>query len=320
NSLGMSLRLIPAGEFDMGTPPEDLAELPADSGWFFARWVADRRQAETPQHRVRITRPFYMSAHEVTVGQFRQFVEASAYRTRAESDPAGGFGYTEGEWRRSPEFRWSNPGFPQGDDHPVCNVAWDDAVAFCRWLSEKEQATYRLPTEAEWEYACRAGTTTRFASGDDPAGLESVASVADRSLARAHQNVDWAVAWDDGFAYTSPVGQFQPNAFELCDMHGNAWEWCADVYDPAFYVRSAAADPLNQTSQPGDSEHVFRGGGFDNWAGFVRSADRYSSHSDSLRTEWAGFRVVREIAAALEPGDGVTPPREETNSNAEQSP
>jgi serine/threonine-protein kinase len=292
NSLDMTLRLVPAGEFEMGTPRDALDEPLADPAWFFSDWVAERRQAETPQHRVRITRPFYIGAHEVTVGQFRQFVESAGYRTRAETDPQGGFGFVDGEWIRSRAFHWQDPGFPQDDDEPVCNVAWEDAVAFCEWLSEKEQSTYRLPTEAEWEYACRAGTTTLYHSGDDPATLQDVANIADRSLSRAAPGITWAITWDDAFPFTAPAGSFQPNALGLYDMHGNAWEWCADVYDREFYRTSPADDPLNRER---DGDHVFRGGGFDNWAGFARSADRYSSHSPTLRTEWAGFRVVRAV-------------------------
>ena len=112
---------------------------------------------------MRITRPFYLGVYEVTVGQFRQFVEATDYRTEAERDGEGGWGWTGKKWDgRKPEFTWRNIGIPQPDAYPVVNVSWNDAVAFCQWLSGKEGRTYRLPTEAEWEYACRAGTTTPF--------------------------------------------------------------------------------------------------------------------------------------------------------------
>ncbi len=298
NSLGMLLRLVPAGEFLMGTSAEALPEPASDAVWFFSRWIDERRTAETPQHRVRITRPFYMGAHEVTVGQFRQFVETAGHRPAAEADAKGGFGFVDGEWRRGREFDWQNPGFPQDEDEPVCNVTWEDAVAFCRWLSEKEGDTYRLPTETEWEYACRAGTTTLYHSGDDPATLQGAANIADQSLARAAPAIAWAAAWDDAFPFTAPVGSFQANALGLYDMHGNAWEWCADVYDRDYYRRSPQDDPLHR-GEGGD--RIFRGGGFDNWAGFVRSADRYGSHSPTLRTDWAGFRVVRELTSDANP-------------------
>ena len=110
------------------------------------------------------------------------------------------------------------------------------------------------------------------------------------TLRNVFSNMSWAVAWEDGFAATAPVGSFKPNAFGLYDMHGSAWEWCQDVYGEEGYERSPQTDPLNSQS-PGT--HVFRGGGFENWPGFLRSADRYSSHSSYLRTEWAGFRIVK---------------------------
>jgi formylglycine-generating enzyme required for sulfatase activity len=288
----MEFRRIPAGEFEMGTADEHAGAMTADEDWFFADFVPDRREAETPRHHVTISEPFEMSAHEVTVGQFRQFVEATVYKTTAEQDREG-YGWRNGEWEDGSAFNWQNPGFEQIDDHPVCNVSWEDAVEFCRWLSEKEGATYRLPTEAEWEYACRAGTTTLFSTGDDPNSLQDVANLADRALRNQQPSVTWAVDWEDGFAATARVGSFAPNAFGLHDMHGNAWEWCQDVYDDEWYETSPANDPIRR----GSDRHVFRGGGFDNWPGFLRSADRYSSHSGLLRTEWAGFRVVREVIA-----------------------
>ncbi len=286
----LQLCLIPAGEFAMGTADEDIGALAADDDWFFADFVPKRREAETPQHRVAITKPFEMSAHEVTVEQFKQFVAATGYKTTAEQ-VGGGYGWQNGEWVEGPEFDWSNPGFAQTGNHPVCNMSWEDATAFCRWMSEREGAVYRLPTEAEWEYACRAGTTTLYSAGDEVDSLRGAANLADATLRKEQPAITWGVDWEDGFAGTAPVGSFAPNAFGLYDMHGNAWEWCQDEYDTDWYETSPAADPVRRGSS---GTHVFRGGGFDNWAGFLRSADRYSSHSSTLRSQWAGFRVVRE--------------------------
>ena len=144
----MKLVLIPAGEFLMGSPDSD----------------KDAEDDEKPQHRVRITRPFYLGAHEVTRGQFRRFVDETGYRTEAEKNDAGGLGYDaqSKKLKQDRKFNWLNPGFEQTDEHPVVNVSWNDSVAFAEWLSRKEGRTYRLPTEAEWEYACRAGTKTQL--------------------------------------------------------------------------------------------------------------------------------------------------------------
>src|SRR5262249_10455549 len=137
-------------------------------------------------------------------------------------------------------YSWRNPGFAQTDEHPVVNVSWNDAQAFCDWLSQKEGKKYRLPTEAEWEYGCRANTRTRFHGGDEDGTLWQVANAMDRSLGAQwsynklknkevqRRLSDWfeSVTWDDGYPFTAPVGRFRPNAFGLYDMHGNVWEWC----------------------------------------------------------------------------------------------
>ncbi|MHC4816748.1 MAG: formylglycine-generating enzyme family protein, partial [Planctomycetota bacterium] len=142
NSIEMALVLIPSGEFEMGSPESDADHLPN----------------EGPPHRVRITKPFYLGKHEVTIASFRAFVDATGYRTEAERDVKGGFGIDFGTAtvRQGSSNVWRNPGFPdfrQGDDHPVLLISWKDAEAFCSWLGEKEGRSYRLPTEAEWEYA-----------------------------------------------------------------------------------------------------------------------------------------------------------------------
>src|SRR5262249_39015533 len=140
----------------------------------------------------------------------------------------------------APRFSWKNVGWEQADDHPVVNVSWNDAVAFCDWLSKKEGKKYELPTEAEWEYACRAGKTTRFQTGADPESLVGSANLPDASA--AGQFPAWTtVRGDDGFVFTAPVGKFKPNAWGLYDMAGNVWEWCTDSY--AAYPAGPVTDP-----------------------------------------------------------------------------
>ena len=200
NSLFIKLVKIPAGEFLMGNH-EAKVELrkafPQYETKRFERAIND----EYPAHRVRITKPFYLAATAVTVGQFRRFISETNYKTDAErNDPAndtpgderrtgpGGYGYNKEtgklDERRNPKHTWRDTGFPQADDHPVVDVSWNDALAFCKWLGEKERRKYRLPTEAEWEYACRAGTNTRYWYGDDPQALVKVANIYDQSSTR----------------------------------------------------------------------------------------------------------------------------------------
>ena len=225
NTIGMQLARVQPGKFVMGSDEED----------------ADHRPDET-QHEVEISKAFHMGVHEVTVGQFRKFVEDAKYQTDAERYAVIGFGFDKqsGKVIGDKRFSWRDPGFEQTDDHPVVNVTWKDAVAFCEWLSKKEGKTYRLPTEAEWEYACRAGTQTRYYNGDDGEKLGAVANILDASA----KNILTAYnkyAANDGYIFTAPVGQFKPNAFGLYDMHGNGNEWCADYYAP--YNKSDKKDP-----------------------------------------------------------------------------
>ena len=197
-------------------------------------------KSEYPQHRVRITKPFYLGTYHVTRGQFRQFVADTGYKTDAEKgEEPGAFGWDpdKKEFDFNEKYSWRNVGFEQTDEHPVVNVSWNDAKAFCEWLSKKENQTYRLPTEAEWEYACRAGTTTRYSSGDDPETLAKVGNVADATAKAKFPDWTWTIKASDGYVFTSPVGSFQPNANGLYDMHGNAWQWCADWYGAEYYAK-----------------------------------------------------------------------------------
>ncbi|MFH1922451.1 MAG: SUMF1/EgtB/PvdO family nonheme iron enzyme [Planctomycetota bacterium] len=276
NAIGMNLVLIPPGEFRMGTSEEQLGQVIAqaerDSPGKWDTWYEGQIPRESPQHPVKITRPFYLGRFEVTVGQFRAFVEATQYKTDAEKDGKGGYSPSGVVPEQRPEYNWSNAGFPQTDEHPVINVSWNDAVAFCQWLSESSGQTYRLPTEAEWEYACRAGTTTSFSFGDDLAKVDDY-------------------AWHDENCDSGPqpVGKKKPNAWGLRDMHGNLWEWCADWYGD--YDESLAVDPTGSAS---DSEyiHAVRGGSWLDETPKCRSAMRLANSPTNCF--FRGFRVVCE--------------------------
>ena len=261
-SVGMKLVKIPSGEFWMGSPPTDPDALPD----------------EFPRHRVRISRPFYLGEKEVTVAQFRGFVDATGYRTSAETRPAKGgiwggsiYNKESKKWERKPELNWRNPGskYPQLDDEPVVQVSWFDAVAFCDWLASVEGRPFRLPTEAQWEYACRAGNEARWSSGDDPETLDAFAW----TLRNANHSLHL-------------VGTRKPNLYGLFDMHGNAWEWCSDEFG------EYSAGPVNDPEGPPSKKfRVVRGGSFDwNDVGRTRSASR-RSYTGSLSYYNYGFRV-----------------------------
>ncbi len=274
NSIGMTLKLIAAGDFLMGSAPSD----------------KDADEDEKPWHWARITQPFYLGIHEVTRGQFRRFVDDAGYQTDAEKDGKGGWGWNEEAKKFEQNFRyhWQNPGFEQTDEHPVVNVSWNDAQAFITWLSRKEGKTYRLPTEAEWEYACRAGTKTRYWHGDDPEGLAAVGNIADATAKEKYPDWTNTIAARDGFIHTSPVGQFQPNAWGLYDMHGNVWEWCADWYSADYYRKAPLEDPQGS---PVATSRVYRGGGWDYIARGAWSAFR-GKRAPGVRSSRVGFRVA----------------------------
>ena len=291
NAIGMSLRLIPAGTFRMGgdQSPEEIERVVKTSGSLTrAEFFAD----EQPQHSVRITRPFYLGTHEVTQGQWRAVMESNpSYFTAT-----GGGKESVGERNTS--------------DFPVETVSWYDALEFCNQLSMREGRTpyytltgversegsigkasvsivggdgYRLPTEAEWEYACRAGTMTPFHFG----------SACDGTRANVDGNFPYGTT-NQGpcLQRTTSVGQYEANAFGLHDMHGNVSEWCFDDIDENAYQSRAETtdDPVVNSSSV--NRRVVRGGGgnFDAWS--ARSAVR-SSSAPIGRSSWRGFRVAR---------------------------
>jgi sulfatase modifying factor 1 len=288
NTIGMKLVVIPAGDFFMGSTPLQIHQVRQDDPSFRKDW--DR--AEQPQHHVQISRPFLLGAYEVTRGQFGIFVQSTKYLTDAERDRKGGMGYdaATNEFKQDPHFNWRNAGFPQSDDQPVINVSWNDAVAFCQWLSRKEKISYRLPTEAEWEYACRAGSTSLYFFGDDPEALAGAANVADMTAREKFSS--WAgINARDGHIFTAPVGSFQPNPFGLFDMHGNVWEWCGDWFSDNYYAKSPEKDPKGPAA---GTVRVFRGGSWYDAASLCRSAFRYWD-VPTYRDYFLGFRIAAEL-------------------------
>ena len=272
NSIGMKLRLIPAGKFMMGSSKEEI------DFWLKQKhdgWYKDLLLSERPQHEVEITQPFYMGQTDVTVGQFRQFVKATGYMTQAEREGGAVRGFPNGGFNDVANTDWLNPGFAQTDDHPVVCVSWNDAVEFCQWLSKQEGKTYRLPTEAEWEYSCRAGSRGRWSFGDDEGELWDYARVGGNS-----QNHSW------------PVAGLKANAWGLYDMHGNVQQWCQDLFDPNYYKTSPPKDPPGPAA--GD-ERVIRGGLWLWGADVSRSAMRNKTNPAG-RANFCGFRVVLVVS------------------------
>lgn len=304
NSLGMALVRVPAGVFWMGQE-RPLAELQAD----FPGLEDQRLTAlvdERPRHRVRISRAFYLGRHEVTVGQFRRFVAQSGHVPESVADGTGGYGYRAGYVAppgqrkdafagRDPQYSWQNPGFAQSDEHPVVNVSWHDAQAMAAWLSRTEGRRYRLPTEAEWEYACLAGSQGYWGHGDDRLALARHANVFDAEAAPLWpQWTAQALPASDGQAFTAPVGRYRPNAFGLYDMSGNVWEWVADWHQDDYYAQSPEVDP------PGPAEgsvRVRRGGSWHTWALYTRCSYR-NWNAPSTRYTLVGFRLLMEAPEA----------------------
>jgi len=231
NSIGMRLVRIPAGTFQMGSPPSE----------------AGRRPNESPVHSVEITRPFQLATTEVTQAQWQAVMGTQP-------------------WLGKQYVR-------EGPDYPATHVSWTDAVEFCERLSRREGYTYRLPTEAQWEYACRASTTTPYSFGDDPGELDDYAWYSEN-------------AFRLGEKYPHEVGAKLPNAWGLHDMHGNIWEWCQDR--DGVYPSEPQTDPTGTTI---GRDRIGRGGDWLNDAGRCRSAFRYA-YSPTIKLSYLGFRVA----------------------------
>ncbi|MBK6930481.1 MAG: formylglycine-generating enzyme family protein [Saprospirales bacterium] len=257
------------------TTPDNMKLIP---GGMFQMGSADGEGDEQPVHTVSVN-SFYLGIREVTVAEFKAFIDASGYRTDADKEGKS-YVYTT-EWKEQAGVNWKydtrgNLRPSSEYNHPVLHVSWNDAVAYCKWLSDKTGSTYRLPTEAEWEYAAGggAGNRTKWAGASDESHLGRYANTSGNQ---------------DGYALTAPVGSLQPNALGLYDMSGNVFEWCADWYGSDYYKNSPSSNPAGPSS---GSSRVIRGGSWNGDPQYCRAADR-DDVAPGARLGDAGFRLAR---------------------------
>lgn len=272
NSLGMKFQLIPPGKFQMGSSSEELDQLKQEverlNASDFEKFCA---LGSGPRHVVELSQPFYLGTYEVTIANYRQFLEEAKYIPTAERV-------------ENPRLNWKMF-VPNSDPakQPVCGVSWDDARAFCQWLGDKTstaktQEIYDLPSEAQWEYACRAGSQTLWSFGNDVQGLS-----------------EYAIYGLKGTPYPAAIGLRRANAFGLFDMHGNVDEWCLDWHNHQYYARSPLVDPLyNDAPNDAASGRVARGGAWNADAWWSRSTTRAYDFPTSPNFS-KGFRIVRKI-------------------------
>ncbi len=271
NPVPAGMVLIPEGTFQMGSPD------------------GEGDNDEHPQHAVTL-KAFYLDTHEVTNRQFQQFVQANNYQTKAGKDGKAR-GYIQGEWKEISGASWLKPEGEQSvfvsgrESHPVVSISWNDANAYCTGLGK------RLPTEAEWEYAARADSTTFYWWGKKiPRSSNLVANLADKA---AKEKFRWSYAidsYDDGYARTAPVGSFQANPWGLYDMSGNVWEWVADWYAENYYQTSPRKNPKGPSS--GDYR-ALRGGSWSSQPVGLRSADR-GRNGPTYRVANIGVRCAQD--------------------------
>ncbi len=268
---GAPMVLMPVGSFQMGSTKDEVEravqtcvkEYEKDQqtceGWY---------KPELPQHQVSLD-AFYLDKYEVTNRLFQRFVQETGYRTTAEKEGSAR-AFVEGKgWEEVKGASWQKPEgsasvFQTGrGEHPIVAVSWDDAVSYCRWADK------RLPTEAEWEYAARAGTTTQYWWGQGNPGTRRVENIADEAAKKLIRPI--MSGYDDGAARTAPVGSYETNPWGLHDMSGNVSEWTADWYDEGYYGKGPERNPKGPSS---GRYRVLRGGSWGSGPDLVRSANR----------------------------------------------
>jgi len=237
----------------------------------------ERTEDEGPQHRVTFARPFAVARYSITRGEFARFIADSGYRAGP-----GCLILRNGSWRDDRRAGWRHPGFAQTDRDPVVCMNWNDGEAYAEWLSRKTGHSYALLSEAQWEYAARAGTATRYDWGER-ANHDRANYGADRCCAPA-------ALGRDRWLHTSPSGGFPPNAFGLYDMHGNAWQWVQDCWHHNYDGAPADGSAWRRGSC---IDRVMRGGSWNCSPSTIRAAVR-ELHDGSGRYAVVGFRVARK--------------------------
>ena len=239
---------------------------------------------EKPKHKVTV-RAFNLAKYEVTRGQYAAFVKDTGH-------PSGPscWSYKNGSWVDQSGADWRKPGFAQDDKHPAVCISLTDALAYIEWLNHKTGQVFRLPTEAEWEYAARAGTTTTRYWGDTPDDACEYANVADLTAQKAFSwDIKSVFNCGDRFAYTAPVGSFKPNDFQLYDMLGNAWEWTCSAYQDKY----SGDEKKCLSNNDATDRRAVRGGSWSYRPQLLRSAYRYRFDPTTRYTN-LGFRLAQD--------------------------
>ena len=260
--LVFNFALIPGGEFLMGDSSGQKDEQPIRQVYVDA---------------------FYLQTAEVTLQQYSTYVDVF----NVSVDP-GCWHFTDG-WVYSNNYSWKDPGYNQDPNHPVVCISWMDAQNFIRWLNSTSPHKFRLPSEAEWEHAARAFTTTTYYWGEEPEGLCTHANAADNQTLKQFPTFKTNDC-DDGYLFTSPVGGFLPNPFGLFDIYGNVWEWTQDCWNTSYV--NAPQDGVAWLSGTCD-KRVYRGGGWGDNPRFARSSLRNFAEINERRDD-IGFRLVIE--------------------------
>ena len=254
-NINVELVWVAPGTFIQGSPETELG-----------------REPDEIQHRVTISKGFYIGKYPITVEQFQSFVNQTRYKTEAERGTSGGFGWNGQDLVQSPEFDWRNPGYPSSKSHPVTIITLEDAQAFCKWLSSKSKMKVQLPTESQWEFACRAGSGERTYAGDTDEHIDEIAWTKVNALG------------------AQSVGGKRPNSLGIFDMCGNVSEWCLDIYGK--YPATNQTDPVATVPDAGEKpRNVLRGGSWNRDRRRARSAARFRSDPKSRNAD-IGFRVV----------------------------
>lgn len=277
---GPVMVVVPTGTFTAGSTVDEQD-----------RWQvpANRRDFELPQREVQIATPLAFGKTEVTVAEFDTFVRATSYQPRGGArwwNPANST-----SMRFNPNLNYTNPGFPQTPDSPVVAITRQDAVAYAGWLSTITGATYRLPTEDEWEWAARGGSNDTFFWGNDIVQVALYANSHDNTSKQVNEFPWQNTPVTDGFAWTAPVASFQPNGFGLYDVTGNAREFCADTW-----VRDLSYAARDGQAHNGVAPFpVLRGGAWNYQPQNLRINYRNAYFSSEVATNMFGFRLVREL-------------------------